>query len=632
MSHAGTGAARPSAAGTKMATWSVSVFAEKINFGEVFAGTRVTRHVATVRNTGTSEVLLSPALTGSASFAIAGAKACGGTLAPRTACPVFVTFAPKAKADGTVQTTVLSFGLEGGTTVNLVAADVSAAGVGGTLTLTGAGVERPVGTVSYTGNPQVAQYSVTLPTAGSVTVEFGTTTAYGHQTSTKSITAAGTVDTLVAGMLPETLYHMRARVQLAQGRAANTRDANTRDATFVSGLPALRPGISAETTAGLTPQPGLEALTMFGGDTAGLVVTDLKGDVVWSYAPAQANGTFIQGAQQLENGDWLLGIGSNSSYPANGGTLPVNGLYAAREINLAGDTVREVTLAQLNAAVQTGGYNVQLLDIHHDILPLPNGHWIVLTNTKKAFTDLPGYPGITNVVGDVLVDVDPSGNVGWVWNAFDHLDVNRHPLNFPDWTHTNAVIYSPTDGNLIVSIRHQNWVVKVDYQNGAGSGNVLWHLGEGGDLELVGGNDPQDWEYAQHKPSLVTPNSAGVFSLGVMDNGNDREFAPGVMCGTVGNAPCQYTTIPVFEIDENAKTAKLTSHQILPMNLFSNFGGNTESLANGNTEYDLAGTAHSDIFEVTPGSTPQTVWHLRTSTSNAYRGFRIASMYPGVTY
>ena len=602
-----------------MATSSVSVAAEKIDFGEVFAGTQVARHVATVRNTGTSEVLLSPALTGSASFAIDGAKSCGGTLAPRTACPVFVAFSPKAKADGTVQTTVLSFGLDGGTTVNLVAADVSAAQVGGTLTLTGTGVERPVGTVSYTGNPQVAQYSVTLPSAGSVTVEFGTTTAYGHQTLTKSITTAGTVDMLVAGMLPETLYHMRARVQLAQGRAANTKDA-----TFVSGLPALRPGISAETTAGLTPQPGLEALTMF-GTTSGLVVTDLKGDVVWSYTPADANGSIIQGAKQMENGDWLLSIGSNSPSPAGG-------LYTIREIDLTGNTVREVTRAQLNAALATAGYNLHLLNLHHDILPLPNGHWIVLANTKKAFTDLPGYPGTTNVIGDVLVDVDPSGNVGWVWNEFDHLDVNRHPLNFPDWTHTNAVIYSPTDGNLIVSIRHQNWVVKVDYQNGAGSGNVLWHLGEGGDFQLVGGNDPLDWEYAQHKPSLFTPNSAGVFSLGVMDNGNDREFAPGVVCGTAGNPACLYTTIPVFQIDENAKTATLTSHQILPQNLFSNFGGNTELLANGNTEYDLAGENFSDTFEVTPGSTPQAVWHLHAGTAYAYRGFRISSMYPGVTY
>lgn len=98
--------------------------------------------------------------------------------------------------------------------------------------------------------------------------------------------------------------------------------------------------------------------------------------------------------------------------------------------------------------------------LHHDVLPLPNGHWIVLTNTLQQFTDLPGYPGVTNVLGDVLVDLDTNLNPVWVWNEFNHLDVNRHPLLLPDWTHTNAVIYSGDDGNLIVSIRHQNWLVK----------------------------------------------------------------------------------------------------------------------------------------------------------------------------
>jgi hypothetical protein len=56
---------------------------------------------------------------------------------------------------------------------------------------------------------------------------------------------------------------------------------------------------------------------------------------------------------------------------------------------------------------------------------------------------------------------------------FDHLDINRRPYLFPDWTHTNAILYSADDGNLIISIRHQNWLVKVDYANGMGAG---YHL------------------------------------------------------------------------------------------------------------------------------------------------------------
>ena len=113
-----------------------------------------------------------------------------------------------------------------------------------------------------------------------------------------------------------------------------------------------------------------------------------------------------------------------------------------------------------------------------------------------------------------------------MWSTFDHLDINRHPMNFPDWTHSNGLLYSADDHNLLLSIRHQNWIIKIDFNDGHGSGNVLWRLGEGGDFKLIGGTDPTDWFYAQHGMSYFTPNTTGVFRLGVLDNGNDRLFPP----------------------------------------------------------------------------------------------------------
>ena len=119
-----------------------------------------------------------------------------------------------------------------------------------------------------------------------------------------------------------------------------------------------------------------------------------------------------------------------------------------------------------------------------------------------------------------------------------------------------------------------------------------------------------------------------------MDNGDDRIFASGITCGAPGNPPCLYTTIPVFQIDENAKTATLTSHQKLPPNLYNFYGGSIDLLANSNIEYDLCGvgTGNSYIYEVTPQSTPQTVWTMQISGTNAYRGVRMPSFYPGVQW
>jgi hypothetical protein len=242
----------------------------------------------------------------------------------------------------------------------------------------------------------------------------------------------------------------------------------------------------------------------------------------------------------------------------------------------------------------------------------------------------------TTVLGDVIVDLDENLRPVWVWNEFNHLDPNYHPYAFPDWTHTNAIVYSKDDGNVLVSIRHMNWVLKINYADGAGDGRILWRLGQRGDFTLKGGTDPTDWEYAQHAPAFFSPNTSGVFSLGVMDNGDDRIFPAGVTCGSAGAPPCLYTTIPIWQIDEGAKTATVKFQQKLPANLYSNFGGSVNPLANGNVEYDLCGSGGfgggSDVFEVTQESTPQTVWTMHVNSTNVYRGFRIPSLYPGVQW
>ena len=106
---------------------------------------------------------------------------------------------------------------------------------------------------------------------------------------------------------------------------------------------------------------------------------------------------------------------------------------------------------------------------------------------------------------------------------------------------------------------------------------------------MKNGVDPTDWEYAQHYPSFFSSNTTGVFSLGVMDNGDDRIFPAGVTCGATGAPPCLYSTIPVFQIDENAMTATLTFHQIVPAAQYNFFGGSVDLLANANIEYDLCG-------------------------------------------
>jgi hypothetical protein len=270
--------------------------------------------------------------------------------------------------------------------------------------------------------------------------------------------------------------------------------------------------------------------------------------------------------------------------------------------------------------------------MHHDVEVLPNGHMVVLTNATRDYTNLPGHPGTTRVIGDILVDLDPQWEPVWTWSEFDHLDVRRDPKDFPDWTHSNAVLYTKDDGNLIVSSRTQSWVMKIDYRNGMGTGRILWRLGKDGDLRLINGQAPQDWNYGQHDPELFSDRDAGVLDLGMMDNGYGRILADGKMCGAKGAGPC-YTTVPIYRIDEAAKTATLIFHKVFPPKQYSYWGGAVQRLPNGNVQIDLCSQGdNSDVWEVTRAADPQTVWHMHVTGTNDYRTERWGSLYPGVTW
>ena len=92
--------------------------------------------------------------------------------------------------------------------------------------------------------------------------------------------------------------------------------------------------------------------------------------------------------------------------------------------------------------------------------------------------------------------------------------------------------------------------------------------------------------------------------------------------------------MPVFSVDENAKTATITWRQTPPSSDFSVWGGGTTGLANGNLEYDLCAepNATSQVNEVTLTGTPQTVWSVNTTGQNLYRANRLPSLYPGVQW
>ena len=486
-----------------------------------------------------------------------------------------------------------------------------------------------------TNSPLVAMYSINLPSPGKVSVEFGKTTDYGQSTWQVATTSSngGQVQVYVAGMMGKTLYHMRANVALNNGATYNDIDH-----TCTTGTPPPTSAVQVSTPNGETPQPGIEMWnTSVPANVAQAFATDLSGNVIWTYTYSGSSVDSIQGIQLLPNGDLLMVISYLSSVTVNGTLGLVNDL---REIDLAGNIVRDISMDALNqklaaSSLRDADGNVyQFKSFHHSVLVLPNGHWVLLAAYNKSYSDLPGRPGTTSVIGDALIDVDENSNPDWVWNTFDHLDINRHPMNFPDWTHSNDIVYSSDDHNLLLSIRHQNWIVKIEFLDGQGSGNVLWRLGEGGDFKLIGGTDPTDWFYAQHGLSYFTPNTTGVFRMGLMDNGNDRIFPTGqVLCVPYAatSASC-YSTVPVLEINEQNMTATLVGHYEPPPSYFTFFGGNAEQLQNGHLHIDFAAPVTGAIVQELDPQTLQVIWQGTTPGADQYHATRLPSLYPGVQW
>jgi arylsulfate sulfotransferase len=485
------------------------------------------------------------------------------------------------------------------------------------------------------GNPQVAQYSLYLPAPGKMDVQFGTTTGYGLNTWQVATPSAngGDIQIYVAGMLGQTQYHMRAQVTLNDGATYNDTDH-----TCMTGVPPPTSAISVSPSSGATPQPGIEMWNTLlpAGDTQAFA-SDLNGNVIWTYTYPHTTADIIQGIQLLPNGNLLMVVSYLSSLTKAQNPGVIN---EVREVDLAGNTVNSLSMDTLNQKLAAGNFldaqgNPYLLgSFHHDVLPLPNGHLVVLATITRKFNNLSGTTGTTSVIGDALVDVDQNFNPDWAWNTFDHLDINRRPMNFPDWTHSNGMLYSSDDHNLLLSMRHQNWIIKINFLDGKGSGDVMWHLGEGGDFKLTGATDPTDWFYAQHGMSYFTPNTTGVFRIGLMDNGNDRIFPTGqVLCLPYRPTTAQcYSTMPLLELNETNMTATMITHYMQSPVNFSFFGGNAELLSNNDIEVDFCAPVKGALVQELNPQGSQVVWQATTSGADQFHVYRLPSLYPGVQW
>ncbi len=274
--------------------------------------------------------------------------------------------------------------------------------------------------------------------------------------------------------------------------------------------------------------------------------TDLSGNLLWVYL---AQITFLT---QVEQGGKFLGLVAPTfvSQPYNATE------QILREFDLAGTTLRETNIARLNEQLAPLGKTIYVM--HHDARVLPGGSVMVIATTEKILTDVQG-PGPVDVVGDIVLVLDQDLQVKWVWDAFDHLDTHRLATmgetcpsvgcgppflakKANDWVHGDSLQFLP-DGNILLSSRHQDFVYKIDYRNGAGTGDVIWRMGPGGDFQMIS-NDPSPWFTHQHDAQYSTSDPA---TLTVFDDGNGRLAAD----------PKAHSRGQALKVDEQNRTVTL---------------------------------------------------------------------------
>src|SRR5215470_5853813 len=96
------------------------------------------------------------------------------------------------------------------------------------------------------------------------------------------------------------------------------------------------------------------------------LVTDLQGNVMWYYDPSSSGLTFTFPIQSLVPGGTVLvvGIDPYTAFPSSRNVL--------REVDLAGNAIRETNLAALNAQLAALGHEDVIQSFTNDVQRLPD--------------------------------------------------------------------------------------------------------------------------------------------------------------------------------------------------------------------------------------------------------------------
>jgi len=481
---------------------------------------------------------------------------------------------------------------------------------------------------------------------------------------------SATMNFEIAGMYPSTTYTMFSQT------VTGGKTTSGPPITFTTGPPPSNISFPPFQT-NVPPGRGSGLLLFnpvtFGGEsTDASVAVDLSGKLLWYYIPQPAKDIVL--TRPLPNAT-LYTLQSGKAWdPAN------SHLQFLRQIDLAGNIIKETNIgvieqellalgatdAQPCAAIaKPAPVGSACLDgFNHDAIDtLPNGDTAALIVMEKIWP--PGTQGDTSglpvdILGDMIVVLDTNWQVVWYFESFQHaggppqLDINRAPVlgntcksgqrgcpplglagtgiatKVPDWLHGNSLYYWPQDSDILWSIRNQDWIAKLDYNNGTGTGNVLWLLGPCGDFTFNNiYNDPWPWNSAQHDVGM---ENAGAGPLTIFDNGDTRVSAPRKSTACMPGLGMGDSRGMALTVDES--TMQVTPVLSVDLGVYSSSSGSAQLLPNGNYFFlaaQVKGRSYSIEILPTPGTDTGTQV-LNLESVSGYRAWRMPDLYhPPIT-
>lgn len=458
---------------------------------------------------------------------------------------------------------------------------------------------RPV--VRPTSHPLVFLYSAPpCPAGNSMMVYFlNPKTGIMQNTPPKRCNGLFSLNFYIAGLRGSTSYYVRHHLEnngvLTEGPLL----------TLTSGA---IPGDVPEVTGISGHSEDSSQVLLAGSLFTKFVATDLGGNTIWYYPDSML---FLTRPQP---GGFFFGIDQNQKGNQS--------KQIVREFDLAGITVAETNAARVNEQLAKMGKR-QIGGFHHEARRTSDGHIIVLATVEQIMSDVQGA-GPMDIVGDMILALNKDLEVVWTWDAFDHLDVRRMATQFDicvpnacpplflaktgnDWLHGNSLSETP-EGDLLYSSRSQDWVIKINYQHGYGTGKVEWRLGKDGDFTMVS-SDPNPWFSHQHDPEF---EDDGMLSL--FDNGNLRRADD-----ETANSRGQ-----VLKLDEASRTVQLVLNADLGYYSFAL--GSAQKLANENYSFGAGFRPDGTGVSLEVDGTGNTVFSAENSVPQ-YRTFRMKDLY-----